>query len=100
MRVIGNGGATTCHVDPFRIFPHGLWFLQAIAHKCKPKKPIKSMLHFPGTPFTREHGPKVKTDQDSCLTRGMNQGVICIEVDCDCDRDIYALRNYVRRFFV
>lgn len=74
MRVVGDGGTATCHARPFRVFPHGLWYLQATPDECKPKKPPKPVLHLSRAALTGEHGPEVETDQDSHLTGGIVEG--------------------------
>lgn len=76
MRVFGYRGATTCHVNPFRVFSYGIRFLQAIVHEFEPEKSIKSVLHFPGAAISGKYGFKVKAHQNSHLTRGIVGGVV------------------------
>ncbi|KAK2646161.1 hypothetical protein Ddye_021356 [Dipteronia dyeriana] len=63
MRINGDGGATSCHVDTYRVFSHGIWVVQANS-KCQSKKPIESVLYLTGASFTRKHGIEVKADQN------------------------------------
>ena len=63
MRINGDRGATSCHVDTYRVFSHGIWIVQANS-KCQSKKPIESVLHLTGASFTRKHGIEVKADQN------------------------------------
>lgn len=47
MRITGDRGAASCHVNINGVFSHRVWIIQA-NFKCQSKKPVESMLHLPG----------------------------------------------------
>lgn len=71
MRLDGDGGAASRHVDTIGVFSHGIWLIQAISVKCQPKESAESFMHCARASFTRKHGFEAETNKNSDFSRSL-----------------------------